>query len=102
MIELCLVGALFLYCVGLYCLASSRNLIRLVIGIEILTTAAHLNFVSLSAFARPGYVDPLAHSYVILSIVIGGSVAAVALSMIVQAYRQYGTMDVTMLRRLRW
>jgi multisubunit Na+/H+ antiporter MnhC subunit len=39
--------------------------------------------------------------FVILSICVGGAVAAVALSLIVRAYRHYGTLDVREFRRLR-
>lgn len=91
-----------LYVLGLYCLATSRNMIRLIIGIEILTTAANLNFIAFSSYVRPGYVDALAHSIVIMSIVIGACVIAVGLTIAVYAYRHYGTLDVRELRRLRW
>jgi multicomponent Na+:H+ antiporter subunit C len=40
-------------------------------------------------------------TFVILSIIVGGVVAAVALSLIVNAYRHYGTLDIRELRRLR-
>jgi len=97
-----LLASVFLYMLGLYCLATSRNMIRLIIGIEILTTAANLNFIAFSSYARPSYVDPFAHSVVIMSIVIGACVIAVGLTIAVYAYRHYGTLDVRELRRLRW
>lgn len=83
-------------------MATTRNMIRLIIGIEILTTAANLNFIAFSSFGRPGYVDPLAHSVVIVLIVLGACVIAVGLTMAVYAYRHYGTLDIRELRRLRW
>jgi len=91
-----------LYVLGLYCLGTTRNMIRLIIGIEILTTAANLNFVAFSSYARLGYVDPYAHSIVVMSIVIGACVIAVALTMAVHAYRHYQTLDIRELRRLHW
>lgn len=95
-------GAVALYLIGMYCLASKRNMIRLVIGIEILINAAHLNFVAFSAYRDVGYIDPLGHAIVIMSIVFAGCVTAVALAIVTYAYRHYGTLDVRKLRRLRW
>ena len=95
-------GAIALYIVGMYCLAVKRNMIRLVIGIEILINAAHLNFIAFSAYRNQGYVDPLGHSIVIMSIVFAGCVTAVALTIVTYAYKYYGTLDVRKLRRLKW
>jgi len=97
-----LASALILYIVGMYCLAAKRNMIKLIIGIEILANAANLNFIALSAYGKPGEVDPLGHAFVIMSIVIGACVVAVALTIAVHAYRHYKTLDVRELRRLRW
>jgi multicomponent Na+:H+ antiporter subunit C len=36
------------------------------------------------------------------SIVIGAAVAALALSLVIYAYRHYGSIDLRRLRRLRW
>jgi len=91
-----------LFVVGMYCLAVKRNMIKLIIGIEILTSAANLNFITLSAYGKPGQVDPLGHTFVIMSIVIGACVVAVALTITVNAYRHYKTLDVRELKRLRW
>ena len=94
-----LVGAIALYVIGMYCLASKRNMIRLVIGIEILINAAHLTFI---AFSSVGGTGPLGHAIVIMSIVFAGCVTAVALTIVTYAYRHYGTLDVRKLKRLRW
>ena len=89
-----------LFIVGVYCLATKRNMIRLVLGIEILINAANINFIAFSAFRSKGFIDPLAHSIVIVSISLAGCVTAVALALVVYAYKHYGTLDVRKLRRL--
>jgi len=93
--------AFALYFVGLYCLATKRNMIRLVLGIEILINAANLNFIAFSVYRAEGFVDPLAHSTVIISIAVAGCVSAAALALIVYAYKHYGTLDIRKLRQLR-
>lgn len=96
-----LAGAIALYIIGMYCLASKRNMIRLVIGIEILMNAAHLTFIVFSAYRTVGYIDPLGQAIVIMSIVFAGCTTAVALTIVTYAYRHYGTLDVRKLRRLK-
>lgn len=94
--------AAFLYALGIYCMITKRNLIKLTIGIEILLSAANLNLMVFSAFRIPGFVDPLPQALVILSIIIGAAVAAVALSLVINIYRHYGTLDVRKMRKLKW
>ena len=89
-----------LYLIGLYCLATKRNLIKLIIGIEILINAAHLNFIALGT-TTTGF-DPLTHTYVIISIGVGAGVIALALSLTLLVYRHYSTLDVRKMRRLKW
>ena len=90
-----------LYIIGLYCLATKRNMIRLILGMEILVNAANINFITFSSYFLPGFVDPLGHSIVIISISLAGSVSAVALTLVVHAYKHYRTLDVRELRRLK-
>jgi multisubunit Na+/H+ antiporter MnhC subunit len=94
--------AIALYAVGIYCLATKRNMIRLILGLEILANAANVLFISFAAYPPfPGFVNPLGHSIVIVSIGISGSISAVALVLVIYAYKHYGTLDIEELRRLR-
>lgn len=94
--------AVALYIIGMYCLTSKRNMIKLVMGLEILVNAAHLSFIVFSAYISVGYIDPLGHSIVIMSIGFAGCVTALALTIVTYAYKHYKTLDVRKLRRLRW
>jgi len=96
--------SIILLVIGIYCIISKRNMIKTVIGIEIITIAVNMVFLSLGwmrTYPAP-LIDPLAQSFVIMSIVIGGAIAALALSLVTNAYRHYKTLDLKKLRRLRW
>jgi len=95
-----LAASAILYSIGLYCLATKRNLIKMIIGVEILLNAAHLNFIALSTTTAG--LDPLARTYVIVSIGVGAGVIALALSLTLLVYRHYRTLDVRKIRRLKW
>ncbi|MHA1832558.1 MAG: NADH-quinone oxidoreductase subunit NuoK [Candidatus Baldrarchaeia archaeon] len=94
--------AIILYGIGIYCLLSKRNLIRILIGLEILANAANLNFIAFSTVKAPGLIDPLPHVFVIVAIVIHGCIIAIGLTLVVMIYRIYHSLDVKKLKRLRW
>ncbi len=87
--------------IGLGCLMFKRDMVRLLIGVEILFNAANLFFIAL-ATQSPGMVDPFAHSVVMMAIVLDGTVIAVGLTMVLNVYKHYGTIDIRKLRRLKW
>ena len=98
--QLYFTTAAIIVVIGIYCVIYSRNMIKTIIGIEIITAAVNLNFLALGS--KAGAVDSLAQSIVFTSIVIGAAVAAIALSLIIQVFRHYRTTDLRKLRRLRW
>lgn len=94
------VAAAALLAIGLYCLASKRNLVKLVVGLEIVTTAVNLNFMGMGI--RENGPDPLAQAYVAINMAIGAVLIALALGLLVVVYRHYGSLDAYKVSRLRW
>lgn len=87
-------------CLSIYCIVTKRNMIKTVLGVEILTASINLNFIIVGV--RDGYVDALAQTFAIISIAIGACVAALALALIVNVYRHFGKVDWDAVRRLKW
>jgi len=96
-----LIISVFLYAVGLYAMATKRNMIKFIIALELLLDGAHLNFIAFAASWSLWLVDPLAQAFVIISICIGGGVFAVGLAFIIRAYNKFGTLDIRKLSKLR-
>lgn len=96
-----LMGSIGLYLLGIYCLIVKRNMIRLLLALEILLNAVNLNFIVFARYSSPGFIDPLGQGFSILTIGFGGCIIAVGLALTLYAYRQYQTLDVRALRRLR-
>jgi len=95
-IGLVAVGALL--ALGLAALATRENLLRILIGLQILGKAGTLTFV------LGGYVqDDLgrAQSIVFTIIAIEVAVAALALAMMINVHRKTGVVDVKSIRGLR-
>ena len=87
--------------IGLGCLMFKRDMVRLLIGVEILFNAVNLFFVAL-ATQNPGMIDLFAHSVVKMAIVLDGTVIAVGLAMVLNVFKHYKTIDIKKLRRLKW
>lgn len=90
---------LVLFGLGLYCVLARRNLIGVLIGVELMMNAASLNFM---AFNRFIVSDPSTGQVIVL-IIIGLAAAEVAifLSIILNVYRMRRAIDVEELKELR-
>jgi NADH-quinone oxidoreductase subunit K len=89
--------AIVAFC-GFYCLIISRNMLRLLIGVELLAKAGILAIiVSGSAI---GNVN-MAQAMIAILIVIEVVVVAVGLGLIVKNYTETGNIDIWKLNRLK-
>ena len=83
---------------GVYCVVATRNLIRVLIGMELMTKAATLLIVV------GGWISgkmALAQALVINLIVVEVVVIAVAAGLVVSLFRKNGSLDTRELRNLK-
>lgn len=92
------VGVLGLLGVGLYGLMVTRNLIKVVVALQILVKAALLGLILAGNLSD---AVNLSQSLAITVIVADTIVAVIGLSLAVQIRRHLGTLDVKALSRLR-
>lgn len=97
-LNLLLIGVLGLLGVGLYGLLIVRNLIKLVIALQILAKAAALALVV--AGQMSGHMN-LGQSLALTVIVADTIVAVVGLALAVQVRQRFGTLDVKELSTLK-
>jgi NADH-quinone oxidoreductase subunit K len=100
-ISLFITSTALLFLIGLAALIFKRDLVRILIGVEILFNAANLLFVAFST-QNPGFIDPYPHSLVMMALVLDGTVIAVGLAIALNVYKHYKTLDINKLRRLKW
>lgn len=104
--------AMILFIIGFHTLLTHSNLIKKVIGMNIMDTAIFLFFVSIgyvdgavAPVIEPGieqaYINPLPTVLILTGIVVAVSVTAFALSLIVKLYEHYGTLDAEEIMRIR-
>lgn len=98
--------------IALYIIISKRNLIKVVMGLSILASGVNLFLITLGyreAGVAPIYTNvpagimvlPVPQALTLTSIVIGVSILALMLSMIVHIYRHTGTLDSEESRKLK-
>ena len=97
-LNVAFVGVLGLLGVGLYGLLAVRNLIKIVIALQILVKAAVLALVAASTAG--GQVN-LGQSLAATVIVADTVVAVVGMALAVQVQRRFGTLDVKALSTLK-
>ncbi len=95
--TLLLNGAAALIFIGFYCILTRRNMIRLLIGLEIVSKGICLLLIS------GGYpsVIFLAQALVITIIVIEVSVMAIGLILVIRSYKKAGSIDIRTLSNLK-
>lgn len=87
-----------LFSLGVYGLLTRRNIIGILISIEIILNAAIVNFIAFAHF-RGG--DPAAASIMALVIIaVSACEMAVALAIVVSMYRKNKSVDIFGLRKL--
>ena len=108
--------SLFVFVIGLYGVTSKNNLIKKIMGLTIMNGSIVLFFISIG-YRKGGLapilekgtidgaptivVDPLPQALMLTAIVIGISVTALALALIVKIYSKYKTLDIQQLSKER-
>ncbi len=87
-----------LLAVGLYAVLISRNLIKIVVGLQILVKSAMLAMIAAGQLAGQAEVG---ESLALTVIVADTIVAVVGLALAVQVRRHFGTLDVRALSTLK-
>ncbi|WP_422484738.1 cation:proton antiporter subunit C [Gudongella sp. DL1XJH-153] len=107
------IGAMILFVVGLYTVLTHPNLIKKIIGINIMETSIFLFFVSIgyvqgarAPLVDPGsgeqlFVNPLPSAMILTGIVVAVSVTAFALSLVIKIHEAYGTIELDEIIQMR-
>ena len=87
-----LVIAAILFSIGIYGVITRKNAIAILMGIELILNSANINFI---AFNRFGGMDKLdGHVFSIFVIVLAAAEAAVALAIVINLFKNIGSVDV--------
>lgn len=99
--------AVLLFCIGFTTLLLNRNLIKKIIGFNIMDTAIYLFLTSVGYIesrtapimadgitSASHYINPIPSGLVLTGIVVSVSVSALMLSLTIRLYRRYHTLNI--------
>lgn len=108
------VGSVILFGVGFVTLLLHNNLIKKIIGMNIMDTAVFLFFIAKGYIVgreapiirglhkgTEGYVNPIPTALMLTGIVVAVSVTAFALALTIKLYEKYGTIELDEIMKFR-
>lgn len=81
-----------LFFIGMYGLFTRRNIITMLMAIELMLNSVNINFVVFNKYLYPEKLDGIFFSIFIIA--IAAAEAAVAIAIIINLYRNYNSIDV--------
>jgi len=81
-----------LFFIGVYGFLTRRNMITMLMSIELILNSVNINFIAFNKFLFADRLDGL--FFTIFIITIAAAEAAVAIAIIINLYRNYHTIDV--------
>ena len=81
------------FCLGLYNVMTRRNAVAILMGIELILNSANINFIAFNRFNGLNNLD--GHVFAIFVIVLAAAEAAVALAIVINLFKNIGSVDVT-------
>lgn len=81
-----------LFCVGMYGLFTRRNMITMLMAIELMLNSVNINFVAFNKYLYPAKLEGI--FFTLFIITIAAAEAAVAIAIIINLYRSHHSIDV--------
>lgn len=87
-----------LFSLGVYIMLARRNVVAILMGVELILNAANINFI---AFTKFGGINLSGQMSAIFVIVIAAAEAAVALAIVLNIYKNFKSVDPAQVDSLR-
>ncbi len=86
--------------IGLVGVVIRRNLITMLMGIELMLNAVNINFAAFNHYLYPNRLE--GHFFALFIIAIAAAEAAIAIALIINIYRKFGTVSVDDVDELKY
>ena len=81
-----------LFCLGIFAVITRKNAVAILMGIELILNSANINFIAFNRFGGMYNLD--GHVFSIFVIVLAAAEAAVALAIVINLFKNVGSVDV--------
>jgi NADH:ubiquinone oxidoreductase subunit K len=100
MLEHTLIVSAYLFCIGIYGLITSRNMVRALMCLELMLNAVNFNLVSFSHYLD---VEELkGQTFAVFIIAIAAAEAAIGLAIVLNIYRNRNSIRIDQFNLLKW
>lgn len=89
-----------LFFIGAYGFLTRRNMITMLMAVELMINAVNINFVAFNKYLYPNHADGI--FFTIFIITIAAAEAAVAIAIIINIYRKFRSIDAEDADTMRW
>ena len=89
-----------LFFIGVYGFFTRRNMITILMSVELILNSVNINFVAFNKYLYPQNLDGV--FFTILIITIAAAEAAVAIAIIINLYRSHHSVDIEDARELKY
>ena len=79
------------FCIGIWVMASKRNMIGVLIGVELVLNASNINLVAFSRYQTGGFDGQV---FALFVIVLAAAEAAIAIAIVMNFYKNFASVDV--------
>lgn len=98
-LNLYLTLGLIFFCLGIYGVLTKRNIIGILMSIEIMFNAANINLIAFSRFVKANVEGQL---FALFVIALVAAETVVALAVILAVYKHKGTLNVDKMNLMKW
>lgn len=95
-----LVPSVLMFVFGVYGFLTRKNMIAMLISLELMLNSADLNFVIFNRYLFPGLMDGM--MFTLFAIAIAAAETSIAIALIINIYRAAGNTDVTDIKQLKF
>jgi NADH:ubiquinone oxidoreductase subunit K len=89
-----------LFFIGMFGLFTRRNMITMLMSIELILNSVNINFVAFNKYLYPNQLNGI--FFTIFIITIAAAEAAVAIAIVINLYRSHHSIDVEDADELKW
>ncbi|MGM9872556.1 MAG: NADH-quinone oxidoreductase subunit NuoK [Muribaculaceae bacterium] len=95
-----LVPSLIMFCCGLYGFLTRRNMIAMLISLELMLNGVDLNFVIFNRFLFPGQMEGMI--FTLFGIALAAAETALAIAIIINIFRWVNNIDIRELNQMKF
>ncbi len=95
-----LIPSLIMFCVGVYGFITRKNMIAILISLELMLNSVDVNFAVFNRFLFPGQMEDMI--FTLFAIAIAAAETALAIAIIINIYRAVKNIDVSSLDEMKF